>query len=225
MNENSPKFLSPSILSADFAEMGKAAELIRTAGGDFVHVDVMDGVFVPNLTFGHKLVKDLRKKTDLPMDVHLMVVRPEEHIPRFAEAGADYLTFHMEAAVHVHRIIQLIKSYQLKAGVSIVPSTPVSVLMEIIDMVDLVLIMSVNPGFSGQDMIPGCLDKVRRLDELRKEKNLSFLISVDGGINMETAQEVRNAGTDIFVCGSAFFEAADPSLVAKTVLGKDLIQF
>jgi ribulose-phosphate 3-epimerase len=218
---DSGKYFAPSLLSADFTEIKKAAELIETAGGDFVHIDVMDGVFVPNLTFGHKMVRDLRKRTALPLDVHLMVVNPEEHIPRFAEAGADYISFHYEATVHVHRALQLIIDAGIKPGVSIVPSTPVAVLSEIIDMLDMVLVMSVNPGFGGQKIIPRCLEKVQQLVRLREEMGLDFLISLDGGINPETAEIVRNAGTDVFVCGSAFFGAEDPASVAKAVMGKN----
>ncbi len=218
---NSVKYFAPSILSADFTEIQQAAELIEKAGGDFIHIDVMDGVFVPNLTFGHKMVRDLRKKTSLPLDVHLMVVNPEEHIPRFAAAGADYITFHYEATVHVHKALRIIIDAGIKPGISIVPSTPVGVLSEIIDMLDIVLVMSVNPGFGGQDLIPRCLEKVRQLVRLREELGLDFLISLDGGINTETAEIVRNAGTDILVCGSAFFGAEDPVAVSKTVMGKN----
>ena len=150
MSPDRKTYLAPSILSADFAKIEDAISLIENAGGDFVHMDVMDGVFVPNLTFGDKMVMDVRRLTKLPLDVHLMVANPESHIPRFLDAGADYLTFHFEATVHVHRALQSIKDAGKKAGISIVPSTPVNFLSEILDMVDLVLIMSVNPGFGGQ---------------------------------------------------------------------------
>lgn len=218
---NGTRYLAPSILSADFTEITKAVRLIESYGGDFVHIDVMDGVFVPNLTFGHKMVQDLKKKTSLPLDVHLMVVNPEEHIPRFLKAGADYITIHYEATVHVHRALQIIKKNGMKAGISIVPSTPVMLLSEILDMVDIVLIMSVNPGFGGQELIAPCLEKVKKLKSIREERNLTFLISVDGGINTVTVPMVREAGTDIFVCGSAFFGADDPSAIARAVKGKN----
>ena len=219
MSPDRKTYLAPSILSADFAKIEDAISLIENAGGDFVHMDVMDGVFVPNLTFGDKMVMDVRRLTKLPLDVHLMVANPESHIPRFLDAGADYLTFHFEATVHVHRALQSIKDAGKKAGISIVPSTPVNFLSEILDMVDLVLIMSVNPGFGGQKLIYTCLEKVKRLQFLREKYGYSYLISLDGGIGPDTAQDVRNAGTDIFVCGSSFFLSPDPIAAAMEIMG------
>ena len=214
---NGPIF-APSILSADFAEIGKAVDLIEESPGSWVHMDVMDGDFVPNITFGHKMLADVRKKTSFPIDVHLMVSHPETQIENFCDAGADSLTFHIEAAVHAHRIVQQIRDAGVKPGISLVPSTPVTHLKEILPFIDLVLVMSVNPGFGGQSIIRECLGKVRELVRIREEKGLSFLISVDGGINRDTSSAVIDAGADILVCGSAFFGAENPVEEAKLIL-------
>jgi len=199
--------------------MGEAVSEIQNAEADWVHIDVMDGIFVPNLTFGPKMVGDLRPYTDLPFDVHLMIEKPEQLIPAFAEAGADYITYHLEAVVHAHRTVQLIRSLGKKPGVSIVPSTPVSLLTELLPFVDQVLIMTVNPGFGGQNLIETCLDKIRSLAAIRKELNLNFLIAADGGINIQTSPKVRNAGTDVLIAGSAFFSAADKKQFVKVLKG------
>lgn len=199
--------------------MGEAVSEIQNAEADWVHIDVMDGIFVPNLTFGPKMVGDLRPYTDLPFDVHLMIEKPDQLIPAFAEAGADYITFHLEAVVHAHRTVQLIRSLGKKPGVSIVPSTPVSLLTELLPFVDQVLIMTVNPGFGGQNLIETCLDKIRSLAAIRKELNLNFLIAADGGINIQTSPKVRNAGTDVLIAGSAFFSAADKKQFVKVLKG------
>ncbi|NLJ09263.1 MAG: ribulose-phosphate 3-epimerase [Treponema sp.] len=211
--------IAPSILSADFSRMGEAVSEIQNAEADWVHIDVMDGIFVPNLTFGPKMVGDLRPYTDLPFDVHLMIEKPDQLIPAFAEAGADYITFHLEAVVHAHRTVQLIRSLGKKPGVSIVPSTPVSLLTELLPFIDQVLIMTVNPGFGGQNLIETCLDKIRSLAAIRKELNLNFLIAADGGINVQTSPKVRNAGTDVLIAGSAFFSAADKKQFVKVLKG------
>jgi ribulose-phosphate 3-epimerase len=199
--------------------MGEAVSEIQNAEADWVHIDVMDGIFVPNLTFGPKMVGDLRPYTDLPFDVHLMIEKPDQLIPAFAEAGADYITFHLEAVVHAHRTVQLIRSLGKKPGVSIVPSTPVSLLTELLPFIDQVLIMTVNPGFGGQNLIETCLDKIRSLAAIRKELNLNFLIAADGGINVQTSSKVRNAGTDVLIAGSAFFSAADKKQFVKVLKG------
>lgn len=199
--------------------MGEAVSEIQNAEADWVHIDVMDGIFVPNLTFGPKMVGDLRPYTDLPFDVHLMIETPDQLIPAFAEAGADYITFHLEAVVHAHRTVQLIRSLGKKPGVSIVPSTPVSLLTELLPFIDQVLIMTVNPGFGGQNLIETCLDKIRSLAAIRKELNLNFLIAADGGINVQTSPKVRNAGTDVLIAGSAFFSAADKKQFVKVLKG------
>lgn len=202
--------LAPSVLSANFAQINDAITTIENCGLSIVHLDVMDGHFVPNLTFGPKFVKDLRLLTRLTFDCHLMVDNPESMIEEFIKAGCDYLTIHLESTVHVHRALQMIKEAGIKAGISIVPSTPVSLLLPILDMVDLVLVMTVNPGFGGQTLIQSCLNKVAELDALRKEEDYQYLISVDGGVNLKTIQDVATAGADIAVCGSAFFNADDP---------------
>ncbi len=197
--------LAPSILSADFTNLGASIAFIEEKGGDWVHIDVMDGHFVPNLTLGAPLIKALRKKTTLPFDVHLMVANPEAHISDFVEAGADYITFHIEAAVHANRLVAQIHEAGLKAGISIVPSTPVSVIRELLPFVDLVLVMTVNPGFGGQVMIDSCLEKVRELKKIQQECHFSYIVSVDGGVNSATLPRVLEAGTDVVISGSAFF--------------------
>ena len=180
-------------------------------GGDFVHLDVMDGHFVPNLTFGPKVVADLRPLTTLPFDVHLMIERPDLWIDRFIDAGADRLTIHIEAAVHAQRTLAAIRSRGTRPGVSIVPATPAEALSEVLDDVDLVLVMTVNPGFGGQQLIPRTLRKVEALARMRAARKLDFLIEVDGGINRDTARSAVEAGADVIVAGSAVFGAQDPA--------------
>ena len=197
--------LSPSILAADFTKLGESLRYIESKNASWVHIDVMDGSFVPNITFGQPVVAALRKISPLQFDVHLMVENPQLHIDSFAEAGADWITFHYEAAVHHHRIIQQIHALGKKAGISIVPSTPVSVLEDILPFVDLVLVMSVNPGFGGQTLIPRCVEKIAQLNELRMKNGYGFRLSVDGGINNKTIGMAVDAGADVIVSGSAFF--------------------
>ncbi len=197
--------LAPSLLSADFSDLSGAIKKIENDGGSIVHIDVMDGAFVPQITYGQPVIKSIRKLTDLPFDVHLMVEKPELMVDSFAEAGADWITFHYESTVHIDRLINHIHDLGKKCGISIVPSTPVAAISEILHLVDLVLVMSVNPGFGGQSFIPYSLKKIEELKKIREEKNLDFKISVDGGVNEKNWSEVAGAGADILVSGSAFF--------------------
>ena len=201
--------LSPSILSADFSQLGKQVALIEKGGADLIHVDVMDGHFVPNISFGAAVMKSVRESTNLNFDVHLMIEEPDLYIDDFLTDKTEYITFHQEACRHLHRTIGHIKSLGIKAGVSLNPATPIETLTEIISDVDLILLMSVNPGFGGQKFIQGTLDKIRRLSEMRKSTGTGFMIEVDGGVNLENAASLIEAGADILVAGSAVFGAED----------------
>ncbi len=210
--------LAPSILSADFARLSEQIDCAIRGGGTIVHVDVMDGHFVPNLTLGPPVVRSLRKATDLPLDCHLMIERPDEFIPDFAQAGADWISVHQEACRHLHRTLTLIRSHGVSAGVVLNPATPIETLSEVLDMVDYVLVMSVNPGFGGQKFIPRAVGKIRRLAEWRAREGLAYRIEVDGGIDVETVGEVVRAGAEILVAGNAVFGQGDPTSNAQKLL-------
>lgn len=201
--------LAPSILSADFGHLAEDVKKIEEGGADYIHVDVMDGHFVPNISFGAPVMKCLNGKTGLPHDVHLMIENPDKYIEDFVTPQTEYITVHQEACTHLHRTVQNIKSKGIKAGVSINPATPVSTLECILPDVDLVLIMSVNPGFGGQKFIAGTLDKVRELAEIKRARNLDFVIEIDGGITLDNIKEVMDAGVEMAVAGSAVFKAED----------------
>ncbi len=198
--------LSPSLLSADFGNLQGAFDLCKKEGAQLIHVDVMDGHFVPPVSYGQPVISSIRKCSDIPFDVHLMIEHPESQIDSFIEAGADWITFHYEATNHSDLCIQKIHKAGKKAGISICPSTPVTVLEEVLPYVDLVLVMSVNPGWGGQKLIPYCVDKIKKLADIRKERNLNYLISVDGGVNKTTLPMVLDAGADVVVSGSSFFK-------------------
>jgi ribulose-phosphate 3-epimerase len=201
--------IAPSILSADFMHMGEEIHAAEEAGADLLHIDVMDGHFVPNITIGPSIVAAIRKITRLPLDVHLMIEDPDRYLLDFVDAGADYLTVHSEAAVHLHRTVQWIKEKGIKAGVSINPATPVSQLESIIADIDLVLLMSVNPGFGGQKFIPATMEKIRKTKTMISAAGSHALIEIDGGVKQENAKEIADAGADILVMGSAFFESGN----------------
>ncbi len=199
---------APSLLAADFSKLNEEVKKVKSA--DYLHLDVMDGHFVPNITFGPKLISDLRKESDLKFDTHLMIDNPEKYIEDFAEAGSDLITVHEESSRHLHRLIQKIKKTGAKAGVALNPATPIDNLEYVISDLDLILIMSVNPGFGGQSFIPQILVKIERLATVVEKKGLDLKIAVDGGINEKNIQEVVRAGADIIVAGSAIFKSKDP---------------
>lgn len=201
--------LAPSILSADFSRLAEQVKEIEKAGAYLIHVDVMDGHFVPNITFGAPVMKSLLGKTGIPFDVHLMIENPDMYIADFVTENTEYITVHQEACIHLHRTIQNIRSHGVKAGVSINPATPVCMIEEVLSDVDMVLVMSVNPGFGGQKFIPSALDKIRALDNIRKERNLDFVIEIDGGAGADNIDEILAAGTDIVVAGSSVFKKGD----------------
>ena len=205
-----PHLVAPSVLAADFSKLREELEMINQSEADWLHVDIMDGNFVPNISFGPSIVKTMKKYCEKPLDVHMMVVKPERFFGDFRDAGAELITVHLEACTHLHRTIQEIKSTGAKAGVSINPHTHVSLLEDILEELDLVLIMSVNPGFGGQKFIPQSLSKISALKKRIIERNLSTLIEVDGGVGLQNAEPLLKAGTDVLVAGSAVFRAEDP---------------
>ena len=206
--------IAPSILSADFSCLGEEVKAVEKSGADWIHVDVMDGHFVPNITMGPLVVEAVRRSTTLPVDVHLMIENPDQYIPDFAKAGADYLSVQVEACPHLHRTINLITENGAKPGAVLNPATPLSAIAYVLDDLEFVLIMSVNPGFGGQKFIPSSLDKIRQLKSLIDEKELDILIQVDGGVNEGTIRDVSAAGADVCVAGSAVFNTED---YAKTI--------
>lgn len=200
--------IAPSILSADFANLGNEIKDVSNAGADYIHIDVMDGHFVPNITIGPTVIKSIRRYSKLPFDVHLMISNPDQYIKDFADAGADIITVHAESGPHLHRTLQNIKSTGKKCGVSIVPSTPASALIHIMDMVDLILVMTVNPGFGGQSFIRSQLDKITTVRKMINESGRLIDLEVDGGINRETSANVVGAGADVLVAGAAIFKGS-----------------
>ena len=208
------KLIAPSVLSADFSQIASQIEMITNAGADLLHLDVMDGHFVPNITFGPKMVADIRKLTKLPLDVHLMISEPEKYVNEFAKAGADWISVHYEATDHLNRLIHQIKDAGAKAGVVVNPATTVDVLAEIIPYVDFILIMSVNPGFGGQKFITTSTAKAKKLSGMIKEQNSQAFIEMDGGIGVDNIKMLSDAGVNVFVAGNAVFGSADP---AKTI--------
>ena len=201
--------LAPSLLSADFSVLGEQAELVTASGADYLHVDVMDGHFVPNITFGPVVMKSLNKCKTAPYDVHLMITDPDRYAKDFVTDKTEFITVHQEACIHLHRTIQGIHELGVKAGVSINPATPISTIENVLGDVDMVLIMSVNPGFGGQKFIPVALDKIKELAHIREEKEYNYLIEVDGGVDLKNAREISEAGCDILVAGSQVFGAED----------------
>jgi ribulose-phosphate 3-epimerase len=210
--------LAPSILSADFARLADQIQAATEGGASVMHLDVMDGHFVPNLTIGPPVVASIRKHTNLPLDCHLMIEHPDEFIPAFVDAGANWISVHQEATRHLNRTLELIRSHGVNVGVVINPATPVEMLTEVLDLVDYVLVMSVNPGFGGQKFIRGALHKIANLARIRRARNLDYRIEVDGGVSLETVGDVVRAGAEILVAGNAVFGKGDPRKQAEQLL-------
>lgn len=209
--------IAPSVLSCDFANVQRDVEMINNSTADWFHVDVMDGVFVPNISFGFPVIQAIKKHAKKPLDVHIMIVNPDQFVAEFAKAGADILTVHFEACTHLHRTVQLIKSHGMKAGVALNPHTNVNVLEDVIEDLDLVLIMSVNPGFGGQKFIENAVQKVEKLKKIISERGCNTLIEVDGGVNLETGAQLVKAGADTLVAGSFVFNSENPTATIEAL--------
>jgi ribulose-phosphate 3-epimerase len=209
------KHIHPSILISDFLNLGETIKMLNESEADMIHLDIMDGVFVPNLTIGFPVIKQIKSTSKKPLDVHLMIVNPDIHLKNYRDAGADFLTVHYEACIHLHRTVQEIKNLGMKAGVSLNPHTPVAFLEEILPYLDMVLIMSVNPGFGGQQFIETSIDKVIKLRKMIDEKNLNTLIEIDGGINEKNIKNLHKAGVDVFVVGNAIFSSENPKKMIR----------
>lgn len=209
--------IAPSVLSCDFANVQRDVEMINNSTADWFHVDVMDGVFVPNISFGFPVIQAIKKHAKKPLDVHIMIVNPDQFVAEFAKAGADILTVHYEACTHLHRTVQLIKSHGMKAGVALNPHTNVNVLEDIIEDLDLVLIMSVNPGFGGQKFIENAVQKIEKLKKIISERGCNTVIEVDGGVNLETGAQLVKAGADALVAGSFVFNSENPTTTIEAL--------
>lgn len=211
--------ISPSILTADFANMACELEKLEDAKADYIHCDVMDGCFVPNITFGFKMISDIKKRTKLPLDVHLMIDSPSRYVERFADSGADIITIHIEAEKQIEKTLNLIKNRNIKAGIVINPDTPVSAVVPYVKLCDIILLMSVFPGFGGQSFIDGSLSRLRELRTLVDNLNPNALIEIDGGVGLKNAEQIREAGADILVAGNAIFSSNDYAAVIKNLRG------